>query len=117
MSGARRVVLLAIAVVSAAARQDGAVVGSGRGELGRVFNEVPELYDRVRPRYPDEMFSDLVAITGMDERSSVLEVGVRYRSGDALAGGAAVFGDGDRAGRGDGRPRSPTACPLRQRLG
>lgn len=43
--------------------------------LGRVFNEVPELYDRVRPGYPDELFADLAAVTGMDERSSVLEVG------------------------------------------
>jgi tRNA G46 methylase TrmB len=40
-----------------------------------VFNEVPELYDRVRPAYPDELFADLVAITGMDRQSSVLEVG------------------------------------------
>jgi SAM-dependent methyltransferase len=46
-----------------------------RRELGRVFNEVPELYDRVRPAYPDRLFADLVAITGMDRRSSVLEVG------------------------------------------
>ncbi len=46
-----------------------------RRDLGRVFNEVPELYDRVRPGYPDELFADLVAVTGMDERSSVLEVG------------------------------------------
>jgi SAM-dependent methyltransferase len=44
-------------------------------QLGQVFNEVPELYDRVRPGYPDELFADLVAITGVDERSSVLEVG------------------------------------------
>jgi 16S rRNA A1518/A1519 N6-dimethyltransferase RsmA/KsgA/DIM1 with predicted DNA glycosylase/AP lyase activity len=29
----------------------------------------------VRPTYPDQMFADLVAITGIDERSSVLEVG------------------------------------------
>ncbi|MDN3023984.1 class I SAM-dependent methyltransferase [Streptomyces sp. S.PB5] len=43
--------------------------------LGRVFNEVPELYDRVRPGYPDELFADLVAVTGMGEGSSVLEVG------------------------------------------
>ena len=43
--------------------------------LGRVFNEVAELYDRVRPGYPNELFADLVAITGMDESSSVLEVG------------------------------------------
>ncbi len=46
-----------------------------RRDLGRVFNEVPELYDRVRPAYPDELFADLVAITGMDRRSPVLEVG------------------------------------------
>ena len=41
-----------------------------RRELGRVFNEVPELYDRVRPAYPDQLFADLVAITGMDRRPS-----------------------------------------------
>ena len=46
-----------------------------RGDLGRVFNEVPEIYDRVRPTYPAELFADLVAITGMAERSLVLEVG------------------------------------------
>ena len=46
-----------------------------RRDLGRLFNEVPELYDRVRPAYPDELFADLAAITGMDSRSSVLEVG------------------------------------------
>jgi len=44
-------------------------------DLGRIFDEVPELYDRSRPAYPDELFADLVAITGMDSRSSVLEVG------------------------------------------
>ncbi|MBC9714788.1 class I SAM-dependent methyltransferase [Streptomyces sp. TRM66268-LWL] len=36
---------------------------------------MPELYDRVRPGYPDGLFTDLVAVTGMDDRSSVLEVG------------------------------------------
>jgi SAM-dependent methyltransferase len=46
-----------------------------RRDLGQVFNEVPELYDRVRPRYPDDLFADLVAITGMTEQSSLLEVG------------------------------------------
>ncbi|GAA0896478.1 class I SAM-dependent methyltransferase [Pseudonocardia zijingensis] len=44
-------------------------------ELGRVFDEVPELYDRVRPGYPDELFADLAAVGGIDGRSSVLEVG------------------------------------------
>lgn len=51
------------------------MAGADRRHLGQVFNEVPELYDRVRPGYPDELFAELVAITGMDERSSVLEVG------------------------------------------
>jgi SAM-dependent methyltransferase len=51
------------------------MAGSNRRNLGRVFNEVPELYDRVRPRYPDKLFTDLAAITRMDRRSSVLEVG------------------------------------------
>lgn len=51
------------------------MTGPDRRDLGQVFNEVPELYDRVRPAYPDELFADLVAITGMDRQSSVLEVG------------------------------------------
>jgi len=51
------------------------MTGPDRRDLGRVFNEVPELYDRVRPTYPDELFADLVSITGMDGRSSLLEVG------------------------------------------
>ena len=49
--------------------------GAERRPLGLVFDEVPDLYDRVRPTYPDELFTDLVSITGMDERSAVLEVG------------------------------------------
>jgi SAM-dependent methyltransferase len=40
-----------------------------------LFDEAPELYDRVRPTYPDELFADLVAVTGIHEGSSVLEVG------------------------------------------
>ncbi len=40
-----------------------------------LFNEVPELYDRVRPAYPDELFADLAGVTGLDQRSAVLEVG------------------------------------------
>ena len=53
-----------------------AVTDAARGRaLGRVFNEVPELYDRVRPGYPDELFADLADVTGLTERSAVLEVG------------------------------------------
>ena len=51
------------------------MAGMHGDDLGRVFNEVPELYDRVRPTYPTELFTDLVAITSLDKQSSVLEVG------------------------------------------
>ncbi len=51
------------------------MAGADGRERGGVFDEVPELYDRVRPAYPAALFADLVAITGVHERSSVLEVG------------------------------------------
>jgi SAM-dependent methyltransferase len=58
--------------------------------LGLVFNEVPELYDRVRPGYPDELFADLAALTGLGPGASVIEVGCgtgqATRSLAALAG-------------------------------
>jgi SAM-dependent methyltransferase len=46
-----------------------------RVETSRLFNEVPEIYDRVRPGYPDELFADLVAVAGLRRESRVLEVG------------------------------------------
>ena len=51
------------------------MASADRRHLSRVFDEVPELYDRVRPTYPTELFADLVSITGVSKRSSVLEVG------------------------------------------
>jgi SAM-dependent methyltransferase len=55
--------------------QNGVMAGSNERDAGLVFNEVPELYDRIRPTYPDELFADLVAITGIGQGSKVLEVG------------------------------------------
>jgi SAM-dependent methyltransferase len=43
--------------------------------LGRIFDEAPELYDRVRPGYPDELFADVAVAAGISPSSSVLEVG------------------------------------------
>lgn len=51
------------------------MTGPDQRALGQVFNEVPELYDRVRPAYPDDLITDLVATTGIGSRSAVLEVG------------------------------------------
>jgi SAM-dependent methyltransferase len=56
-------------------RKDAPVDDAGQSAIGQIFNEVPELYDRVRPAYPDQLFSDLTTITGLNGRSSVLEVG------------------------------------------
>jgi SAM-dependent methyltransferase len=66
------------------------MVGPRRSDVGRVFNEVPELYDRLRPKYPEELFTDLVAITGVDGRSAVLEVGCG--TGQATGALAALSG-------------------------
>jgi SAM-dependent methyltransferase len=55
--------------------QDEAMSSAERPDLGRVFDEVPELYDRLRPGYPDELFADLAAVTGVGRGAAVLEVG------------------------------------------
>lgn len=39
------------------------------------FDEVAELYDRVRPGYPAELFDDLASITGLGPGARVLEIG------------------------------------------
>src|SRR5262245_47475331 len=39
----------------------------------RVFGEVADVYDRVRPPYPDALFDDVLAYLGADGRA--LEVG------------------------------------------
>jgi SAM-dependent methyltransferase len=43
--------------------------------LRDTFDEAPELYDRVRPGYPEEVFDDLVALARLQPGSRVLEVG------------------------------------------
>jgi SAM-dependent methyltransferase len=44
-------------------------------EPRRTFNEDPELYDRRRPGYPDELFDDLAALAHLGPGSRVLEIG------------------------------------------
>ncbi len=39
------------------------------------FDEVADLYDRVRPRYPEQLVEDIVALAGITSSSRVLEVG------------------------------------------
>ena len=46
-----------------------------RESLRATFEEVPELYDRVRPTYPPELFDELVELAGLAARARVLEIG------------------------------------------
>ena len=46
-----------------------------REQLRTRFEEVPELYDRARPTYPEELFEDLAALAGLGEGARVLEIG------------------------------------------
>lgn len=43
--------------------------------LRESFEEAPELYDRVRPGYPRELFDDLARLAGLRAGSRVLELG------------------------------------------
>jgi ubiquinone/menaquinone biosynthesis C-methylase UbiE len=48
---------------------------SERNHLRTMFDEVAELYDRVRPTYPPELFDDLFAAAGLRPGARVLEIG------------------------------------------
>jgi SAM-dependent methyltransferase len=43
--------------------------------LRTTFDEVAELYDRARPRYPRDLFDDLIALTAPPESARILEIG------------------------------------------
>jgi len=42
---------------------------------GLVFDDVAELYDRVRPAYPDELIDTVIELAAVDSGSRILEVG------------------------------------------
>jgi SAM-dependent methyltransferase len=44
-------------------------------EKRTTFNEIPKLYDEVRPRYPDQLFDDLIALADLRSGARILEVG------------------------------------------
>lgn len=46
-----------------------------RDQLRATFDEVAQLYDQMRPSYPDAVFDDVLAITGVDSPARVLEIG------------------------------------------
>ena len=46
-----------------------------REALRTTFEEVPELYDRARPAYPDQIFDDIGTLGGLSAAARVLEIG------------------------------------------
>ncbi|MGJ5748989.1 class I SAM-dependent methyltransferase [Streptomyces puniciscabiei] len=57
------------------AQRDDRPEESRRAHLSRTFDEAAELYDRVRPGYPPELYDDLAELAGVRPGSRVLEVG------------------------------------------
>jgi len=49
-------------------------VGTTRGRLS-VFDRAADRYDRARPGYPERLFDDLVALTGIEHGDRALEIG------------------------------------------
>jgi SAM-dependent methyltransferase len=49
---------------------------AGRQELRRgSFDSVVELYDRTRPTYPEQLFDDIVELSGVSSGGRILEIG------------------------------------------
>ena len=46
-----------------------------REQLRQTFEEVPELYERARPSYPEELFGDLAELAGLRDGARLLEIG------------------------------------------
>ncbi len=44
-------------------------------EPGLVFDEVADLYDRVRPGYPSALIDDVISLAGLGPLARVLEIG------------------------------------------
>ena len=44
-------------------------------EFRKVFDTIPEQFDRYRPRYSEELFSDLIDYAAIGPGKTVLELG------------------------------------------
>ena len=46
-----------------------------RNRLRKIFDEAAPLYDEARPGYPDELFDDVVSLSGIPFEGRILEIG------------------------------------------
>ncbi len=50
-------------------------MADGRNRLRTTFDEVASLYDEVRPGYPEDLFEDIVSLSGIPAGGRILEIG------------------------------------------
>jgi SAM-dependent methyltransferase len=46
-----------------------------RTTLGATFDQAAELYDEARPGYPEDLFGDVICLSGIPPRGRILEIG------------------------------------------
>lgn len=77
-------------------------VGMARSEDRRLsFNEVPDIYDEIRPSYPADLFD--VVFESLPSEPTILEVGPGTRTGDERSARPRSGGPRHRGRTGDGR--------------
>src|SRR5687768_2470503 len=50
-------------------------MADARNRLRTTFDKAPSLYDEVRPGYPDDLFDDVVSLSGILPAGRILEIG------------------------------------------
>jgi SAM-dependent methyltransferase len=50
-------------------------IGDAREPLRRTFDRAADLYDSARPNYPEQLFDDLIRLTGLERDARILEIG------------------------------------------
>jgi SAM-dependent methyltransferase len=46
-----------------------------RAELRETFNQSADVYDRIRPGYPDRLVEDVISLSGIPDQGRILEIG------------------------------------------
>jgi SAM-dependent methyltransferase len=50
-------------------------IGEAREPLRRTFDAAADLYDSARPNYPEQLFDDLIRLTGLGRDARIFEIG------------------------------------------
>jgi ubiquinone/menaquinone biosynthesis C-methylase UbiE len=50
-------------------------MAEARDRLRTIFDEAVSLYDEVRPGYPEDLFDDVISLSGIPAGGRILEIG------------------------------------------